>query len=189
VLFEIEKEIRLALKGNCNVIEQMYAPHVYVHPDYEPVKKYVSSCFGKKGICDSYRGMAYENYLKFTKQGTKTTKKYLYIMRGLMAGIYVLDTGRVEANIERLNDIYFQIPEVSLPIEKKKEGKENEPIGITNIAKVEKKMESMFDEIDAAYAKSSLQEFPDKEQMAKASDLGTELRVKTYEGTLKFQSN
>ncbi|HMK46462.1 MAG TPA: nucleotidyltransferase domain-containing protein [Methanocella sp.] len=182
VLFEIEKEIRLALKGNCNVIEQMFAPQVYVHPAYEPVKRLVSSCFGKKGICDSYRGMAYENYLKFTKQGKKTTKKYLYIMRGLMAGIHALETGKVEANIEKLNEGYFRIPEVEYLIEKKRQGKENDPVGITNILKVEQRMESMFDEIDAAYAKSDLQEFPTQEQMAEASELVMMLRLKAYEG-------
>ena len=103
VLFELEKEIKLALVGNCNVLEHIFAPQIVRTSEFVALRTKILNSFGKVGIYNSYKGMATENYKKFILQGRNTIKKYLYVFRSLMAGIYVLTTDLIEPNIITLN--------------------------------------------------------------------------------------
>ena len=126
VLFEIKKAISLALKGNCNMLEEINATQLYKKSDFIKLKHLINNSVGKKGVYNSYKGLAEFNYKKFILQGRNTVKKYLYVFRGLMAGIYVLQTGRIQPNINELNK-YFRISEVHKLLEIKKKGTENDP--------------------------------------------------------------
>lgn len=156
VLFELSKELHLALKGNCNVLEHINAEPVYRTAEFLEMKQMVNNAFPKRGVYNSYRGMAMFNYKKFIMKGRKTHKKYLYILRGIMAGIYVLQTGQIESNIEILNK-YFKIPEVKALIKAKKEGFENDEI--TNLIEdgsLDSMIPPLFERMDKAYTKSKI---------------------------------
>lgn len=128
VLFELEKEIDLALKSNCNVIEHITAPKIYVTPQFKELRELLEQAIGKSGIFHSYRGMAVSNYEKFIAKGRKVTyKKYLYIFRALLACLHFLHTGVIQPNINKLN-AYFKIPEVKMAVKAKKEGAEMEEV-------------------------------------------------------------
>ena len=109
VLFEAKKEIRLALKGNCNVLEHINAIPVYSTPEFLQMRTLLNECWGRNGVYKSYRGMATFNYKKFiSREGgvlrkTASPKKYLYVLRGLMAGIHALTHETIEPNIQVLN--------------------------------------------------------------------------------------
>lgn len=127
-LFEVQKMINLALKGNCNVLEHISAKQIYSTPDFLALKPMVLNSFGKDGLYNSYRGMATFNYKKFILSGRKNSvKKYLYVFRGLCAGIYVLEMKRIEPNLLVLNQ-HFKIPELKQLIKIKQKGKEEEPL-------------------------------------------------------------
>lgn len=90
VLFEVRKLINLALQSNCNILEEINSEQFYKTADFVKLKQLLNNTFGKKGIYNSYRGMAEFNYKKFILSGKNIVKKYLYVFRGLMAGIYFL---------------------------------------------------------------------------------------------------
>ncbi len=158
VIVEASKEISLALNGNCNALEHFNAPTVYSTREYVELRDAINNLFGKAGIYNSYKGMADFNYRKFIAQGRNTVKKYLYVFRGLMAGIYALETGQIEANIEKLNQ-YFKFKEVKGLIAAKRANKENDllPSSMESGA-LEELIGKLHDRIDKAYIKSGLAE-------------------------------
>jgi hypothetical protein len=161
VVFELQKELNLALKGNCNVLEHINAPPIYRTAEYLDIKQMINNAFPKKGLYNSYRGMAMFNYKKFIMKGRKTYKKYLYVLRGIMAGIYTLQTGRIEPNIETLNK-YFKIPEVKTLVKAKKEGFENDEVtSIIEDGSIDYMIPQLFERMDEAYIKSKIPEKTD----------------------------
>jgi len=158
VLFEVAKELNLAIKGNCNVLEHINAPAIYSTPEFLEMRELVNDNMSKNGIYNSYRGMAMFNYKKFILKGKKKYKKYLYVFRGLMAGIYALETGIIQPNINILNK-YFKIKEVSKLVELKKAGAEEEEAQDLVISgQLDKLIPPLIERIDRAYAKSKLPE-------------------------------
>jgi len=164
VLFEVKKLIELALKGNCNILEEINAPQLYKTADFLKLKQLINNAFGKKGIYNSYKGLAEFNYKKFILHGRNTIKKYLYVFRGLMAGIYCLQTGMIEPNITKLNK-KFKIKEVDKLVEIKKKGLENEPLREIEEGILDKEIKELFDKIDESYIKSKLPEGPTEEEI------------------------
>jgi hypothetical protein len=165
VLFELKKEIDLALSGNCNVIEHINAPPILSGTESIKLKRLVNNAFGKNGIYNSYKGMAEFNYKKFILQGKSTVKKYLYVFRGLMAGIYVLETGIIKPDITELNK-YFKIKEVNKLIALKKSGAETEAVPKDlDTGKLETIINGLFERIDRSYSKSKIPERPEKEDI------------------------
>lgn len=166
VLFEIKKEIELALAGNCNVLEHINAKPIVSTAEFVKLRQLVNNAFGKNGLYNSYKGLATFNYKKFILQGRNTIKKYLYVFRGLMAGIHVLQTGVIKPNIEELNQ-YFKFPEVKQLIKLKKAGKENDvPPPKLDTGKLEQRINYLFEKIDDAYLKSKMPERPEEEEVS-----------------------
>jgi len=164
VLFEARKFIKLALKGNCNILEEVNASQIYKTADFVKLKQLINNAFGKRGIMNSYRGMAEFNYKKFILQGRNTVKKYLYVFRGLLAGIYCLQTGLIKPNIEKLNK-HFKIKEVTKLLEIKRKGLENEPLKELEEGVLDKIIKGLFDKIDEAYIKCKMPESPTEEEI------------------------
>jgi uncharacterized protein len=166
VLFEIKKLVKLALAGNCNILEEINANQFYKQADFLTLKQLINNAFGKRGIYNSYRGMAEFNYKKFILTGKNTIKKYLYVFRGLMAGIYCLQTGIIQPNIEELNK-HFKIKEVTKLLEIKRAGLEQEPLKELEDGVLDIKIKELFNKIDEAYIKCKMPETPDKEDIKK----------------------
>lgn len=175
VLFEVKKLIKLALQGNCNILEEINAPQIYKTADFVKLKQLINNAFGKKGVYNSYRGMAEFNYKKFISQGRNTIKKYLYVFRGLMAGVYCLQTGIIKPNIEELNK-YFKIKEVKKLLEIKKKGKEDEPLRDLEQGNLDRLIKKLFDKIDEVYVKSKIPEIPSKEEIGELNKFLIKLR-------------
>ena len=176
VLFEIRKLIKLALQGNCNILEEINSPQFYKNADFVKLKQLINNAFGKKGIYSSYRGMAEANYKGFILQGKNTVKKYLYVFRGLLAGIYCLQTGLIKPNIEELNN-HFKIKEVTKLLEIKRNGLENEPLKDLEEGVLDKKIKELFDKIDEAYLKCKIPEVPTKEEVEEINKFLIKLRL------------
>lgn len=175
-LFEIKKVMSMALKGNCNILEEINAPQIYKTADFVKLRQLINNSFGKRGIYNSYRGLAEFNYKKFILSGRNSVKKYLYVFRGLMAGIYVLQTGIIKPNIEELNK-HFKIREVDKLLKIKREGLENEPLRDLEEGKLDEIIKEMFDRIDAAYTKSKIPELPEEEDIDKINKFLINLRM------------
>ncbi len=176
VLFEIKKLIKLALQGNCNIIEEINSQQFYKQADFVKLKQLINNAFGKKGIYNSYRGMATFNYKRFILRGRNTIKKYLYVFRGLMAGIYCLQTGLIKPNIEELNK-HFKIKEVTKLLEIKKKGLENEPLKDLEEGKLDEIIKGLFEKIDEAYIKCKMPEKPTPEEIEEINKFLINLRL------------
>jgi hypothetical protein len=186
VLFELQKEINLALKGNCNVLEHISAKQIYSTPEFLSIKPLVLNALGKDGLYNSYKGMAQFNYKKFVASGQKNTvKKYLYVFRGLLAGIYVLETSEIEPNINTLN-AYFKIPEIKSLIKLKVSGKENDPLPENlDRGQIEQVILNCFQKLDSAYQRSKLQNIPSEDQVEEINKWLINVRKKMFLGESK----
>lgn len=109
VSYELRKYGRLLDKGNYNVIELLFnAPTVFKSEDAgvrylrQGMREYLPMDMAKH-----YRGMAKHNYYKYLNPRGKSykpnAKKFLYVLRGLLAARYVSEEGDVEANVIRLS--------------------------------------------------------------------------------------
>lgn len=182
VLFEVKKEIALALKGNCNVLEHLSAKQIYATPEFLQLREMLLASYGKDGLYNSYKGLASFNYKKFILSGRRNTvKKYLYVFRGLMSGIYALETNKIEPNLEKLNK-HFKIPEVKELIKIKVSGKEDAELpSHLDKGRIEEKILKLFDRLSKAYTKNSLPNEPLKEDVERIERWLINLRKKHFE--------
>lgn len=134
VLHELKKEVGLLLAGNCNFNEHLFAKPLLTSQEHVELRNLIGNNLNMSGLVDSYGGMANHNYKKFILNGMHTPKKFLYVMRGLMAALYVIRNGKIESNIENLNKEEFDSKIVAELVELKKRGMEkakvNKRIGV-----------------------------------------------------------
>ena len=148
VLHELKKELGLIIKGNCNIYEHVFAEPLETSIEHQELKDLADQMWNIAGIYNSYRGMAYQNYNKFILGGKHSVKKYLYVLRGLLAGTYALTERRIEPNLEVLNE-YFNEPVVAELIDLKKRGLEKDPV--RKMDRYDQCCDKYFKEIDKVY--------------------------------------
>lgn len=157
VLFELKKEIGLLNKGNCNVLEHLFAKQLFTSDEYFELKKIISLNLNIAGIYHSYRGMAWENYNKFCLKGMHTIKKFLYVFRGILAGMYAIENHSIQPNLELLvkgkESSYYYEPVMEL-IRMKKQGLEKEFLPDGSLPKYHKLVETLLSTMDAIYESS-----------------------------------
>ena len=147
VVDELGKEIGLLLAGNCNHYEHLFASHLITSQEHVELKNIFEENMNLKGLYDSYRGMAYQNYKKFILGGKHTVKKYLYVLRGLLAGTYVLETGQIEPNINVLAKYFSDAEVIGELVDLKQRGMEKDPIN-KNLDKYNQEVDKWFSRID-----------------------------------------
>jgi len=179
-LHELNFVLNKALKGNFTILEHIFVDQIYTTKEFLKMRKLIP--LTKNGLRDSYRGMSMHNYKKFIRTGKRNeVKKYLYVLRGLLAGIYVLDVGQLKPNIDELVK-HFKFPIVKTLVELKKRGKERNPIpGNLDTGVIENLIETLLKRIDRAYMKSSLSEEPTKEERERVEELLLDIRRKNLD--------
>jgi hypothetical protein len=106
VSLEIEKDIRLCMENNSNILEHLSAKNLLTTESVECTKLREIAFKGiSKKIAKPYEGMARQNYRKFIESMNPTyedklVKKYLYVMRSYIVGMHALRTGEVIPNIQ-----------------------------------------------------------------------------------------
>lgn len=156
VLFELAKELKLLDVGNCNVLEHLFAKQIYTSDEYFEIKKMISLNLNMSGIYNSYRGMAWENYNKFCLKGQHSIKKFLYVFRGILAGMHALETRTIEPNLEKLlrgNEALFYHEPITQLINLKKDGLEKDLLSDNLLPIYHKLVEEMITMIDQTYEK------------------------------------
>jgi len=161
-LHEIRKELGLAAKSNCNILEHFATKPIYAIEAFDSLRDIILKSFGKNGLYNSYKGMAKHNYYKYIKSGKRIEpKKYLYVFRALMAGISALETGGIEPNIVTLNK-GLGIEEVDILLQAKIDNR----IPKLKVNKLKLVIDKLFNEIDTAYKESNISdEFEDIGQL------------------------
>lgn len=94
--WDIRKALYLFRKTNPNFIEWLYSPIVYRNIDHRDINLrqtligYLRQrIFGKKAIMSHYLGMAERNWKEYLQGESVWTKKYLYVIRPILACIWI----------------------------------------------------------------------------------------------------
>jgi hypothetical protein len=104
VSHDVGKYLRLLVKNNGYILEQVFSPSVVMGRDFlDELRPIAQRCITRHHY-HHYRGFYGTQRKLIDKQSAKTAKAVLYAYRVLLTGIHLLRTGEVEANVVRLNE-------------------------------------------------------------------------------------
>lgn len=106
VSHDIGKYLRLLVKNNGYVLEQIFSPLVVEGSDFLAELKSIAGRCITRHHYHHYRGFYGTQRKLIEKEKNKRAKSVLYAYRVLMTGIHLMQTGRIEANIVRLNETF-----------------------------------------------------------------------------------
>ncbi len=151
---EIAKYLRLLIKPNGYVLEQILSPLV-VHTSsaHEELQGLARAGLSKK-LYHHYAGFAKGEWRDYQKVGVgKTVKRLLYLHRVLMTGIVLMTEGVVEANLHQLNERFGLDLELLLAM------KTREQADVTGDDRVyTTAIAGLFEQLDIAWERSGLPE-------------------------------
>jgi uncharacterized protein len=104
VSHDVGKYLRLLVKNNGYVLEQIFSPRVVMGQEFlDELRPIARRCITRHHY-HHYRGFYATQRKLIDGEEPRRVKPVLYAYRVLMTGIHLLRTGRVEANLLRLND-------------------------------------------------------------------------------------
>jgi predicted nucleotidyltransferase len=104
VTHDVRKFFLLLLKKNGYVLEQLLSPLVVkTSAAHEELKALAPACITRYHAYH-YLGFAQTQWGLFEKENPRRAKPLLYVYRVLLTGIYLMRTGRVQANLVLLNE-------------------------------------------------------------------------------------
>jgi hypothetical protein len=155
VVHEIERMLHLLLSPSGYVFEQIHSPYPVLESKPFKQLKQLSKSVVCKALHNHYSGFALSIYKKARTAGWADIKEDLYLMRVLMTGITLLETGNVIVNLPELNK-KFKLDVVPQLIELREQSETAR--GLVNL---DKEATELFNRLDAAYKASNL---PDQVQ-------------------------
>lgn len=159
VTHDIKTFFAMLLKKNGCVLEQLYSPLIiHTTPEHEELKLLARQCITCHHF-HHYLGFAYTQWRLFSKENPSRVKPLLYIYRVLLTGTYLMQTGRIEANLNRLNEIFnlHYLPEL---IECKVTGAERLVLPEIDLEFHQKEFERLCLELKEANQKTHLPNAP-----------------------------
>lgn len=175
VTHDAKKFLGLMLKKNGYVLEQLYSPLiVQTSPEHEELKSIGEKCV-TKNHAHHYFGFAKTEWKLFQKENPPRVKPLLYVFRVLLTGIWLMQTGEIEANLTKLNEIFnlSYLPEL---IERKTLGAEKEVLPEADLEFYRKEYERLIGELEKAFDATKLPET--SEAKGDLNDLLIRLRMK-----------
>lgn len=175
VTHDAKKFFGLMLKKNGYVLEQLYSPLIIqTSPEHEELKSIGKNCL-TKFHAHHYFGFARTEWKSFQKETPHRIKPLLYVIRVLLTGIYLMQTGEIEANLLKLNE-NFNLSFIPELVERKINGKEKSVLDDADLEFYGREYEKLVVELEKAMQKSNLPEKP----IAKGdlNDLLIRLRLK-----------
>ncbi len=177
VTHDAKKFFGLMLKKNGYVLEQLFSPLIVrTSPEHEELKEIGKKCI-TKFHAHHYFGFAKTEWKLFEKENPPRIKPLLYIFRVLLTGIYLMQTGEIEANLLKLNEVFnfWYLPDL---IERKVKGAEKGILPETDLEVYRKEYERLVSELEQAAKKTHLPEKPTaKDQL---NDLLIRLRLSAF---------
>lgn len=166
----------LLLRNNGNVLEQIFSPIVlHTTPEHQELKSIAQHCITRHHV-HHYAGFAHTKWKHVQSADTVQVKPVLYLFRVLLTGIHLLRSGRVEANLNNLNE-EAKLPYIADLIQQKRTGAEKGVAETTDLAFFESEYERLRAEMTTAAETSQL---PEKSSAAsELNDLLIRLRMKT----------
>lgn len=146
------------LQGNGNFIERILSRFVLrSSPDHEALRPLVAKSLSRR-IHRHYRGFATGQLREWEKDGFRSAKKLLYVLRTTLTGTHALLTGEIETDVTLLLDAHGFGAAREL-IEAKRRGERSElPPDLAE--RWRKEVLRAFDVLEGALARSPLPEEP-----------------------------
>lgn len=127
VTHDAEKFFRLLLKKNGYVLEQVLSPLVVeTTAEHDELCDLARRCITRHHA-HHYLGFSENQWNLFERERPRRLKPLLYVFRVLLTGIHLMQTGEVEANLDRLKDV-FALTYVGDLIARKTTGAERQTI-------------------------------------------------------------
>jgi uncharacterized protein len=121
VTYDVGRYLDLLTKKNGNLLEQIYSPLVLqTSPEHQTLKQ-LARQYITAHHAYHYLGLARNQWELFQKE--QRVKPLLYAYRALLSGIYLMQTGEVEANLVHLNTVY-KLPHIPDLVARKSAGAE-----------------------------------------------------------------
>ena len=179
VLDEARRACHYLVKSNYNYLEHLYGEPLFSTPEHLELRKIIGDgAINRTGLYRSYRGVATSNYYDYIIKGKNTSsKKYLYVLRGLISGAHALRTGRIEPDINKLSDKY---PEVGELVDLKKKGGEWTSVG--RVEKYDNVVDELFKELNDEFSTSSLPDEQDVEVKDRLNNWLRKYRLRYLDG-------
>jgi len=166
VAHDVAKFLRLLLKKNGYVLEQIYSPLVVQGgAAFEELQVLARGAITRH-VYHHYAGFARNKLKEFEAESPRQVKTLLYVFRVLLTGVWLLQTGEVEANLFHLNRT-FRLPFIpDLVAQKSKEravlDKADLPVYRQAIVRLQMQLETAFAETtlpDAPVNRGALNDF------------------------------
>jgi predicted nucleotidyltransferase len=159
VTHDAKKFFGLMLKKNGYVLEQLLSPLVvHTTPEHEELKAIAADCVTKHHA-HHYFGFAETQWKLFQKESPPHVKPLLYVYRVLLTGIHLMQTGKVEANLLRLNET-ARLPYIPELVERKTAGPEKGRLDRADLAFHQAEYERLRAALELASRASRLPESP-----------------------------
>lgn len=159
VTHDVRKFLRLLLKPNGYVLEQLLSPLVvHTTPEHAELCRLAARCFTKHHA-HHYLGFAAGQMKLWRKEEPRRVKPLLYIYRVLLTGIHLMRSGQLNANLVELNEVY-KLPYLPELIQRKLEGAEKGKLQGADLEFHESEYERLVRELQTARAMTSLPEHP-----------------------------
>jgi predicted nucleotidyltransferase len=181
VSHDVRKFMKLLLKKNGYVLEQLFSPLVVrTTPEHQELKE-MARHRRNQGVVTKhhshhYFGFAETEWKLFLKASPRRVKPLLYVYRVLLTGIHLMRTGEVEANLLTLNEDarLMVIPDL---VARKLAGPEKSTLDDTDLQFHESQYQKLRAELQSAFESSSLPELPSDETRRALNDLLVRVRM------------
>ena len=159
VTHDVRKFFSLMLRKNGYVLEQLLSPLVvFSTPAHQELKALAPACVTRHHA-HHYLGFSETQWKLFLKEDPPRVKPLLYVYRVLLTGIHLMRTGRVEANLNILND-EAKLPYVPDLVARKTGGPEKGTVTAADLEFHRREYEKLRAELEQASADSRLPESP-----------------------------
>jgi predicted nucleotidyltransferase len=159
VTHDIGKYFETLLKKNGNLLEQVYSPLVVTTTlEHKELQSIAKTCVTRFFVYH-YFGLAKTQWGLFEKENPRRVKPLLYVYRGLLTGLHLMQTGEVESNLAQLNEIY-SLPYISDLIARKREGAEQSVLPEDDYAFHAGEYERLRDVLEKAFQNTHLPNDP-----------------------------
>lgn len=177
VTHDVKKFFLMLLKKNGYVLEQLYSPLILTtSPEHEELKFIAKNCITRHHSYH-YIGFAATQWKLFEKEQPHRVKPLLYVYRVLLTGLYLMQTGIIEANLIQLNQV-FNLPYIPDLIAQKLAGLEKSILSDADVNFHQKEYERLRYQLQEAYELSTLPEAPSAK--AALHNLLVRLRVRNF---------
>lgn len=159
VSHDVAKFVRLLLKKNGYVLEQLYSPLVvHTTAEHAELRNIARACI-TRNHAHHYLGFAETQWELAQKSSPPTVKSLLYVYRVLLTGIRLMRSGEVEASLPALNE-EARLSHVTDLVDAKMCGTEQATLHYTDLRFHESEYQRLRAELLAAREVSHLPDLP-----------------------------